>query len=95
MDPKKRKIDRGSRDQLLTLVNGWDPTGSLAAGAPRNQYDFIVDELLNLLSRNPTVEEVAAFLERKIPSHVGKPIKGSEQFARKAVSWFQIASEEQ
>lgn len=95
MNPKQRKVVRGWREQLLTLVNGWDPVGLLAAGAPRNEYDCIVDELLGILSRQSSVEEVTAFLESEISEHFGMDAKGADQFARKAVNWFRLASSEQ
>ena len=95
MDRKQRKIVRGWREQLLTLVNGWDPAGLLAQGAPRDEYDCMVDKLLSLLSRKATTEEVTAFLENEISTHFGLPINGAEQFAKKALNWFRLASAEQ
>ncbi len=94
MNSKQRKVVRGSREQLLTLVNGWDPVGLLAAGAPRDEYEWMVDNLLGILSRPASVEEVAAFLESEISEHFGTPARGAEQFANKAVNWFRLASAE-
>ena len=94
MEQKKRKIDRGWREQLLTLVNGWDPAGLLEAGAPRDEYDWILDPLLGLLSRGATTEEIAQFLENETLTHFGVRAKGAAQFATKAVSWYRIASAE-
>lgn len=95
MDPTQRKTVRGWREQLVTLINGWDPAGLLAAGAPRDEYDCLVDKLLSLLSRQATVEEVAEFLESEISSHFGARPSDTAQFAKRAVSWFHIASAEQ
>lgn len=94
MQNKPRKAPRTRRDQLLTLLNGWDPAGLLQAGAPRDEYDRIVDTLLALLSRNAGKEEVAAFLEREVREHFGKAPPDSSQFAAKAVTWFQLVSRE-
>jgi hypothetical protein len=94
MDRKKRKTIRGWREQLVTLVNGWDPAGLLASGAPRDEYDGVVDGLLSLLSQHGTAEEVTQFLEIEILDHFGTKPKGASQFATKAISWFRIASAE-
>jgi len=95
MDPKKRKAARGWHEQLLTLMNGWDPAGLLAVGAPRDEYDSVIDKLLGLLSRQATAEEVTRFLEDEISRHFGVTPKGAAQFATKSISWFRIASAEQ
>jgi hypothetical protein len=94
MDPKKRKTARGLHEQLLTLMNGWDPAGRLAAGAPRDEYDRVIDELLSLLSGQATDEEVTRFLEVEISRHFGVRPQGAAQFATKAISWFRLASAE-
>jgi hypothetical protein len=95
MQGKQRKIVRDQRGQLLTLLNGWDPAGLLHAGAPRHEYDWIVDKLLGLLSRNASKEEVGAFLEREIRDHFGTAAPDGSQFAAKAVAWFEMVSREQ
>jgi hypothetical protein len=91
---KPRKEQRTPRGQLLTLLNGWDPVGLLWAGAPRNEYDGIVDALLGLLSRNATKGEVVAFLEREISERFGTAAPDASQFAAKAIAWFQMVSRE-
>jgi hypothetical protein len=90
-----RKESRTRRGQLLTLLNVWDPAGLLQAGAPRNEYDSIVDELLGLLSRRAGKEEIAAFLEREVIERFGTPPPDPSQFAAKAATWFELASREQ
>ena len=95
MENKERKAVRAQREQLLTLVNGWDPIGLLVAGAPRSEYDFVIDKLLGLLSRNATEEEIARFLEREIAGHFGTAPTGAGPFAKKAVAWFQMTSSQQ
>ena len=92
---KRRKSLRTQRDQLLTLLNGWDPAGLLKAGAPRDEYDWIVDKLLDLLSTNAGREEVAAFLAREVSEHFGTGAPDASQFAAKAVAWFLMVSREQ
>ncbi len=94
MEEKERKGVRGLRDQLLTLVNGWDPTGLLQAGASRDQYAPVVDELLGLLSQRAPKDEISRFLDNEISARFGSKPPGSDQFARKAISWYQIESPE-
>jgi hypothetical protein len=92
---QQRKSLRTRRDQLSTLLNGWDPVGLLKEGAPRDEYDYIVDKLLALLSRNVGKEEVAAFLAREVSDHFGTTAPDASQFAAKAVAWFRMVSSEQ
>ncbi len=94
MERKKRKVARGWHDQLLTLLNGWDPVGLLDAGAARDEYECIVPKLLSLLTRQASEDEVARFLEAEISDHFGRSPRGAAQFATKAVRWFAIASAE-
>ena len=95
MDEKSRRGIRAHRDQLLTLVNGWDPVGRLEAGAPRDAYESVVDDLLAFLAEDRDKEDVAAFLDRKITDRFGAKPKDVLPFANRAVTWFRIASEEQ
>jgi GGDEF domain-containing protein len=95
MEEKQRTHVRAQREQLLTLVNSWDPAGLLGAGAPRDQYDFVIDQLLGLLSRRATKDEIAEFLEREVSARFGTKPPDAGQFATRAVAWFQLASREQ
>ena len=92
MEAKQRKAERAQRDQLLTLVNGWDPMGLLESGAPRDKYDSVIDELLSLLSNKAAREDVAAFLDRALTARFGTKPKDVDAFANRAVTWFQLAS---
>ncbi len=94
MKDKQRKTARPQRGQLLTLLNGWDPAGLLAAGAARDKYDWLVDKLLAFLSQNPNKEDVAAFLEREMSEHFGTRVSDASHFAAKAVAWFQMIPSE-
>ena len=79
---------------MLTLLNGWDPAGVLRAGGPRDEYESIVDTLLAFLSRNPSKEDLAAFLEREVSQNFDTAAPDALQFAAKVVAWFQMASRE-
>ncbi len=78
---------------MLTLINGWDPLGLLREGAPRDKYDFIVDDLLTLLFTNPTKEQVTQFLEQEIADRLGAEPAGTLQFANRALVWFATSEE--
>jgi hypothetical protein len=94
MDKKERKSVRGQRDELLTLVNGWDPAGLIGAGAPRDEYDSLVDRLLGVLSRKAGKDEVTEFLERELGEHFDARPPDAAQFATKAVTWYALSSTE-
>ncbi len=89
MEQKQRRGIRSEREQLLTLVNGWDPAGRLKQGGPRDEYDWIVDGLLNLLSRSAGDQEVVEFLESEIRQRFGETPANAHQFAVKAKTWFE------
>ncbi|HMC23036.1 MAG TPA: hypothetical protein VKL19_14385 [Thermoanaerobaculia bacterium] len=95
METKERKELRDRRGQLLTLLNGWDPAGLLDAGAPRDEYDCIVDNLLDLLSRTTSETEVTAFLKQEVSEHFGVAAPDAYRFAAKAVAWFRMIDAEQ
>jgi hypothetical protein len=90
MERKKRNAIRAQREQLLTLVNGWDPAGLLQAGGPRDEYDRLIDSLLGLLTQSASSEEVAQFLEREIREHFGVAPKDASQFAMKVITWYRL-----
>ena len=93
MDTSRRGI-RERREQLLTLINGWDPVGRLAAGAARDEYDRLVDPLLSILGGNPTRERVREFLEAEISKGFGGNPRDAEAFANRALAWYQMKDEE-
>lgn len=90
----ERKAIRGKREELLTLVNVWDPAGLLGAGAPRDEYRVVVDKLLAQLRHDAGREEVAEFLEREIFEQFAVEPKNVAQFATKAVTWYRLSSSE-
>ena len=90
MDRPERKGVRAQRDQLLTLINGWDPVGLIAGGAPRTAYEVLVDELLAMLSGYASKEDIAEFLDGKIREQFGRTPEGTALFVTKAVTWFEI-----
>ena len=94
-DSKTRKGVRSQRDQLLTLVNGWDPAGLLQAGGRRDSYFGLIDGLLAQLSGGATKEEVSGWIGREINQHFGVAPADTDAFARRAFAWFELSSKEQ
>jgi hypothetical protein len=90
VDTTQRKNARNRREQLLTLVNAWDPVGLLEAGAPRDEYDRLIDGLLGVLDADATEAEITAFLEREIQEHFEVASRGTSEFARRAITWFRM-----
>lgn len=93
MQTKPRKT-RDRREQLLTLLNGWDPAGVLEAGGSRDEYDSMIDALLGLLSQSSSKEEVTRFLNEQVREHFGVSAPDSSRFATKAIAWYAMASRE-
>lgn len=94
MENHERKGVRAGRDQLLTLINGWDPVGRLQAGGPRDAYESVADKLLTLLEQKASKEEIAKFLDDEILARFGAAAHGSAQFATKALTWFELSASE-
>jgi len=93
VDTKQRSSERGRREQLLTLLNGWDPAGVLQAGGRRDAYESFVNELLGLLERDASRDEISEFLENETAARYGARPEGASQFATKIGSWYRMESE--
>ena len=94
MEKQDRRAARAQREELLTLVNGWDPTGALAAGAPRNQYDRIIEPLFTFLASGASEDEIRDFLDREIRDQFCSTPRDTAQFAKKAATWFRLSRSE-
>ena len=90
-----RRSPRDQREQLVTLLNGWDPAGRLASGAPRNVYEPLVDPLLDLVSRKASSEEIGSFLDRELRDRFRHEVKGADQFVKKLLTWSEMESVDQ
>lgn len=88
-----RKQLRTEREQLLTLVNQWDPAGVIEAGASRDEYDGLVDRLFDLLDRETRESEIAKFLDREVNEHFGVKPRQTALFATKVLAWFRMRSQ--
>ena len=66
----------------------------LHAGAPRDEYEGIVDKLFMLLSQETSEAEVATFLEREVHEHFHTTAPQAAQFAAKVLTWSRMRSQE-
>ncbi len=89
---KERKQLRTDREQLLTLVNQWDPVGRLEAGAPRDVYGVVVDRLFSLLADDRSEAEILTFLEREVRQQFGTDAREPARFATKVYMWSRMRS---
>jgi hypothetical protein len=94
MDQPRRKHLRRQREELAKLVNAWDPAGLLAAGAPADEYDCIVDSLFGLLVRSTPESQIAFQLSREVGEHFETSAPDVAAFAARAVRWFANASQQ-
>lgn len=92
METRHRRSTRGRRDQLLTLLNGWDPAGLLQSGGRRDAYSVFLDDLLGLLERDASRQEITVFLDGRTSDQFGVHPQGAEQFATKVLSWYLMES---
>jgi len=89
----ERKHPRTEREQLLTLVNQWDPAGLIRTGALRGEYDLLIDKLFGLLTREASEAEIAAFLDREVLERFGVRAPLPARFAAKVVAWSRLRSQ--
>lgn len=94
MQEKKRKQERSERDQLLTLVNQWDPAGLLGAGAARDEYGPLVDKLFSLLSNESSAAAITEFLDSEVRGQFGIAPPQPAQFAAKVLTWSRLRSQD-
>ncbi len=73
--------------ELRDMVNAWDPVGLMAMGAPPDEYEDIVTEVLRALERREGADQLAASLTRYVPAQYGSGLREPSAFARQAVDW--------
>ncbi|MCE3201002.1 hypothetical protein [Paenibacillus sonchi] len=57
--------------QAEALVNAWDPVGLIGGGAPRDEYDCITVQLLELLDQGKNAAEIYQFILQELYEHFG------------------------
>ena len=74
--------------ELTELVNAWDPVGLIAMGAPGDEYDCVVGDVLRALERGESAAGLAGLLATHLPEHFGSAVANPKPFAEQAVAWY-------
>ncbi|MFD2614157.1 hypothetical protein [Paenibacillus gansuensis] len=74
--------------QLEPIVNEWDPIGLIEGGAPKDEYDCITVQLIELLQQGMNHNDVFEFIVKELDDHFGMGIRSvadeyREQFIKK------------
>jgi hypothetical protein len=83
VDKSRRKAVRVKQQELLGLLNEWDPIGVMrGGGAPSDEYDCLLG-LLSRLQHGEQPGKLSRYLRRKLCHHFGLDPDQShpEQFA--------------
>jgi hypothetical protein len=57
--------------ELCDLWNEYDPIGCMTVGAPADEYEAYVGQMMRLLERDAPVHEVYAYVKREVTGHMG------------------------
>jgi hypothetical protein len=87
MSTEKSEVRRRWRE-MTEMVNAWDPVGLLQGGAPLDEYDCLVGDVMRGLERRDSPKQLATFLAAHIADHFGLPPSDPLPFAEQAVSWY-------
>jgi hypothetical protein len=73
---------------MTEMVNAWDPIGLIEMGAPPDEYDCVVGDVMRALERKDSPQQMALYLEAHITDHFGSIPRDPLPFATQAVSWY-------
>lgn len=73
---------------MTDLVNAWDPVGLIEAGAPRDEYDDIVNFTLRSLEAGTEPDALARGLAEYIYARYDCGPSDPKPFAARAVQWY-------
>lgn len=73
---------------MTDLVNAWDPVGLIEAGAPRDEYDDVVNFLLRSLEAGTESDALARGLAGYIYARYGCEPSHARPLAARAVEWY-------
>jgi len=73
---------------MTEMVNAWDPIGLIEMGAPLDEYDCVVGDVMRALERKDSPEQLAVFLAAHIADHFGLAPSDPRPFADQAVAWY-------
>jgi hypothetical protein len=76
--------------QLRDLLNEWDFIGVMDdPDWPRDEYECLIEPLIQRLESGQTVPELAQFLEDNLRDHFGMHrVETLDNFAKRVKSWF-------
>ena len=83
--------DEGLRADLRDLLYEWDPIGvAPEPDWPRDEYDDLLDPLVERLSSGAQAGELAVLLEAHVRDHMGldPEVDREERFAQRLVEWW-------
>ena len=83
----KREVRRRWRE-MTEMVNAWDPVGLISDGAPLDEYDCIVGDVMRGLERKDSPEQLATYLTAHIADHFGVQPRDPFPFVEQAVDWY-------
>jgi len=87
-DPRQENTSY-PQHELKALINEWDPIGLLEIGAPEDEYNCLVDPLLQKLRSGQSPEDLTAFLDQHIAEHFGADATSgvSADFVDRVMAW--------
>ena len=75
--------------ELRSRLAEWDPIGSVAAGAPEDEYDCVAGPLLRALTEGATVREITGYLNSEFNDHFGVRVQHARLFAQATHAWYE------
>lgn len=83
---RHRKQSQQLENDLRALLLKWDPIG---CSPPPDEYNCLIEPLLQKLQSGCNVEFIARFLHRELKDHFGLSREtGVEDFAQMVVDWY-------
>lgn len=72
--------------QVELIVNQWDPIGLIDGGAPKDEYDCISVQLIDLLIQGKNSKEICEFIIHELDDHFGMGINSiADEFKDKFI----------
>ena len=58
---------------LRELINSFDPCGLIGGGAPKDEYDYLTQQLISFIYNKKTRQEIKELIIYEIELHFGTP----------------------
>jgi hypothetical protein len=85
-------VNHGDWQELREMAWEWDPIGlGESRSSVEDEYDCIFGDVMPLLRKGASEEEITDFLNRLLPEHFGLESQPREAkvFARRIISWWE------